>query len=300
MTTHKALGRGLEALTGQGLDAFFGTTIAKEEIKKDELAVTKIPIDSVFANRSQPREEFQEEPLKNLASSIARDGVLQPLVVSPLPDGKYELIAGERRWRASKMAGLKEVPVIVRTVSQEQRLELALVENVQRENLNSIEEGKGYQQLIDQFQFSAADVAERVGKSREYVANCVRLLKLPKVIQDDVVAGKISAGHARALLALTRVEEQLQMRERILSEQLSVRDIERMIQERGGVRRKITTRHKKDLPAQTKLILDEMQQALGTKVRMQSSGLQEGRGQLVVEFFSFQDLDRIYRTIVRK
>lgn len=300
MVPPKGLGpRGFDTITPKGLGAYFG-----EEVVPTTIAPTtgpqKVPIDAVFPNRSQPRADFSEEALKDLAASISKDGVLQPLVVAPASEGRFELIAGERRWRASKLAGLKEVPVIIRSVTDEERLELALIENVQREDLNPMEEARAFQQLTDEFQLQAADIAERVGKSREHVANTLRLLKLPTLLQEDIRTGKLTAGHARCLLALPHLEEQLRMREVILAAQLSVRDVEKMIQERTGVVRKKHVRLKKSLPAQVKLVLDEMQQALGTKVRIQSVGVQEGRGQLVIEFFSYQDLDRVYRKIVHR
>ena len=294
MTQNKGLGRGLDSFGGKGLEAFFAEKPAAPS------GIKTVPLDSIFPNRSQPRDIFSEEQLKDLSVSISKDGILQPLIVAPATEGRHELIAGERRWRAARMAGLKEVPVVIRGATEEQRLEWALIENIQRENLNRMEEAKAYQQLVEQFQWAAADVAERVGKSREHVANMVRLLKLPKLVQEDVSNGKMTMGHARALLALDRLEEQLHLREKILENSLSVRDIERMIQERGGVRRKRVVRSKKNLPVQIKLVLDEIQQALGTKVRIQGSSGQEGRGQLVVEFFSYQDLDRLYRKIVQK
>lgn len=290
MQARKALGRGLDSLISP-TEPTLGSEI------KETLPGRTVPIDRIFANRQQPRYLFKEEALQELALSIKRDGLIQPIVVSATMDGRYELIAGERRWRASKMAGLQEVPVIIKNVSEEKRLELALVENIQRENLNPIEEAKGYQTLVDQFQLSHADIAERVGKSREYVANAVRLLKLPKVIQEDVRQRKMKSGHARSLLALPSVEEQLFFREKILKEVLTVRDVERMVQERKGLARKIHQSRKKNLSPQTKLLLDEIQRALATKVRLQQSAI-DGNGTLLIDFYSWQDLDRIYKKLV--
>lgn len=219
------------------------------------------------------------------------------MVVAPSFEGKFELIAGERRWRAAKLAGLNEVPVIIRNVQEDKMLELALIENIQREDLNAIEEAKGYAVLTERFGLNHADIGEKVGKSREHVANAMRLLKLPKIIQEDIATDKMSAGHARALLALSIIQDQLYFRERILAETLSVREIERMIQERGVVRRKMRRTLKMNLPPQIKLLLDELEKSLATKVRMKTSA-REGQGQLVIDYYSWQDLDRVYKKLV--
>lgn len=289
----RALGRGLASLISPEIEA---PSPASIEGSSTITPVMQVPVDRIFANRQQPRHEFEEEAIAELAASIKRDGVLQPLVVCPSVDGRYELIAGERRLRASKMAGLTEVPVIIKSVHDDKMLELAMVENIQRENLNPMEEAKGYQSMVERLQITHADVAERVGKSREHVANSLRLLKLPKIIQNDVAAGRMSAGHARAVLSLNSLEEQLRIRERILEETLSVRDVERLIQERVGVRKKIERRSKKNLSPQIKLLLDDMEKALGTRVRVQTGTL-EGHGSLLIEYYSWQDLDRIYKKI---
>jgi len=284
----RALGRGLASLISPVADP-----IAEEKAGPK----TVLPIDQIFANRQQPRLEFDEGAIQELALSIKRDGVLQPIMVTPSADGRYELVAGERRFRAARMAGLTEVPVTIRSVSGDKMLELALIENIQREDLNAIEEAKGYQSLVDQFQISHADIAERVGKSREHVANSLRLLKLPKLVQEDVAGGRMNAGHARAILALPSLQDQLHFREKVLAESLSVRDVERMIQERGGVRKIIRKNSKKNLSPQIKLLLDEIEKALGTKVRLQMSAV-EGHGTVSIDYYSWQDLDRIYRKII--
>ncbi|MDO8527915.1 MAG: ParB/RepB/Spo0J family partition protein [Deltaproteobacteria bacterium] len=282
----KALGKGLASL------------ISPEVIPMPETTngPTFISVDSIFANRQQPRHEFDDEAIKDLAESIKREGVLQPLIVCPSMDGRFELIAGERRWRASKLAGLTQVPVIIKSVQDDKMLELAMVENIQRQNLNAMEESKGYQAMVDRFQISHADIAERVGKSREHVANSLRLLRLPKIVQDDISAGRMTAGHARALLSLASLQDQLHFRERILEETLSVRDVEKLIQERGGVRKKNQRGPRKNLSPQIKLLLDEMEKSLGTRVRLQMGAI-EGRGSVVIEYYSWQDLDRVYKKI---
>lgn len=289
----KGLGRGLDSLITPGPVTASLSETTGEAFKE----TASIPIDSIVPNRHQPRIQFDEESLQELAISIKREGVLQPLLVAKGVDGRYELVAGERRWRAAKMAGLTQVPVIVHDISEEKMLELAMVENIQREDLNAIDEAKGYQMLTERFQLGHADIAERVGKSREYVANALRLLKLPKVIQEDVASKKMSASHARSLLALPSLEDQLYFREKILEGVMSVRDVEQMIRMKAGIVKNKRARHKKHLSEQIKLLLDELQKSLGTKVRIYP-GAQGDKGQLVIEYYSWQDLDRIYRRLI--
>lgn len=312
MQHRKALGRGLESLMGP--EVIPSPMVPSQTMPPQVLPPVVVPlqdlpslenrqglhvvaIDKIFPNRQQPREEFEEEGLKDLTASIKADGILQPLVVAPSSDGRYELIAGERRFRAAKAAGLTEVPVVIRNADEQKRLELALVENVQRKDLNAMEEAKGYQSLCDRFGYNHADVAEKVGKSREHVANSLRLLKLPRLVQEDVSQGKISSSHARALLALPSLQDQLYFREKILQEGLSVRDIERMIQDRIGFRKKIRRNTKLSLSPQMKLVKDELEKTLATKVRFQP-GIKEGEGKIVIDYYSGEDLDRIYRKIV--
>lgn len=286
----KALGRGLESLMGPA-------PLPDPAKEMGEIPPTRLPIEKIFANRQQPRLEFNDESLGELALSIKRDGVLQPLIVTPSAGGRYELVAGERRLRASKMAGLTEVPVLVKKIDDNKMLELALIENIQREDLNAMDESKAYQAMVERLGLTQADVAERVGKSREHVANSLRLLKLPKLIQEDVMFSRISAGHARALLSLANLEDQLQLREKILAETLSVRDVEKMIQERGGFRKKNHRSMKKNLSGEIKLLLDALEQRLGTRVRLQMSAV-EGNGSLQIEYYSWVDFDRIYKKII--
>lgn len=286
MTQRKVLGRGLESLMSSEVLPFPET----------HQRPTHVPIERVFANRRQPRTSFDEPALKELADSIGKEGILQPLIVKSMGDGRYELIAGERRLRAAKLAGLTEVPVLVRNVEEAKMLELALMENIQREDLNPIEEAKGFQALNEQFGLDHADIAERVGKSRESVANSLRLLKLPLAIQEDVVQQRMSASHARALLALSSKEEMLFFREKILKETLSVRDVEQLVQSRSLRPRKIRANLKKHLSPQMKLLIDELEKVLATKVHFKI-GVKEGQGQVVIDFYSWQDLDRVYQKI---
>lgn len=286
MTQRKVLGRGLESLMSSEVLPFPET----------HQRPTHVPIERVFANRRQPRTNFADESLQNLAESIRKEGILQPLIVKASGEGRYELIAGERRLRAAKLAGLAEVPVLIRNVEENKMLELALMENIQRENLNPMEEAKGYQVLNEQFGLDQADIAERVGKSRESVTNTLRLLKLPLAIQEDVAQDRMSSSHARALLALPSKEEMLFFREKILRETLSVRDVEQLVQVRSLRPKKMRANLKKHLSPQMKLLIDELEKVLATKVHFKMKA-KEGQGQVVIDFYSWQDLDRVYKKI---
>lgn len=289
MQQRKVLGKGLASLIPSFHPATPESTGAE--------GVLKVPIDAIVPNRQQPRTVFDEERIEELSASIRIHGVIQPLLVRPSLGDRFELVAGERRWRAARKAGLTEVPVIVKQIDDGELLELAVIENIQREDLNAIEEAKAYQALIDQFDYSQDEVAEKLGKSRAAVANMLRLLHLPKVIQEDVVQGRMSAGHARALLVVEDLQEQLTLRERILHMQLSVRHIERIIQERRG-RGRVSLRSKtQHLTPQLRLIVEEITKILGTKVTLRPVG--EKGGDLTIEYYSLQDLDRIYRRIVK-
>ncbi|MFM8316695.1 MAG: ParB/RepB/Spo0J family partition protein, partial [Deltaproteobacteria bacterium] len=222
----KPLGRGLASLIpeAQGPEG----QLPGAQIKKDFFYCD---IEKIVPNTYQPRKIFQKEALDELVESVKVHGVIQPLVVRQ-KDGRYELIAGERRWRAAQRAGLKQVPVVVKEIDGDQTsLEMAIIENIQREDLNCIEEAIAYQQLMDEFQLSQEDIATRVGKNRATVANTLRLLKLPAVIREDITAGKITMGHARALLSLETAEDQLAIREAIVKKKLSVRETERKVAE---------------------------------------------------------------------
>jgi ParB family chromosome partitioning protein len=222
----KPLGRGLASLIpeAQGPEG----SLPGAQFKKDFFYCD---IEKIVPNTYQPRKIFQKEALEELVESVKVHGIIQPLVVRQ-KDGRYELIAGERRWRAAQRAGLKQVPVVVKEIDGDQTsLEMAIIENIQREDLNCIEEAIAYQQLMDEFQLSQEDIATRVGKNRATVANTLRLLKLPAVIREDITAGKITMGHARALLSLESAEEQIAVREMIVKKKLSVRDTERKVNE---------------------------------------------------------------------
>lgn len=282
MQLKRGLGRGLESLipppiiTGEEKGAGF----------------RKIPVNSIGPNRMQPRTVFDEEKIRELAESIREQGVIQPLIVSPKEDGRYELIAGERRLRAARMAGLEEVPVVIKKVDDEALLALSIIENIQREDLNPIEEATGYRELMEQFACSQEDVAKKVGKSRSAVANSVRLLSLPQIMQDDIVAGRYSAGHARAVLAVENLHERLKLREKIIAGTSTVRDVEKMVQSYlNGDKKK---RKRVELSTQMRELEETMKGRLATKVEI----LPKGKGgKIVIEYYSPEDLNRIYRKI---
>lgn len=276
---------------GRGLESLIPPPVIPIETK--ETGTRKVPISSILPNRMQPRTVFDEEKIRELSDSIRENGVIQPLIVSPKEDGRFELIAGERRLRAARLAGLLDVPVVIKEVDDENLLAISIIENIQREDLNPIEEALAYRELTEEFALSQEDVAKKVGKSRSAVTNCIRLLTLPKIMQDDVASGRYSAGHARAVLPLENLHERLKIRERLISDMPTVRDVEKMVGAHlGGNKRK---RESKEILPQTRNLADTMKGVLGTKVEIAPKG---SGGKIVIEYYSAQDLDRIYRKIV--
>jgi ParB family chromosome partitioning protein len=251
-----------------------------------------VSIDLITSNRLQPRTVFDDEKIRELADSIREDGIIQPLIVTPLSDGRYELIAGERRLRASRIAGLTEVPVVIKSVDQTDLLALSLIENIQREDLNPLEEARAYAELLEQFHLTQDEVAKRVGKSRVAVANSLRLLKLPTVVQDDVASGRYSAGHARALLAAEGIHEQLKLREWIVKTTPTVRNVEHKVAGLKGNHKQPLAKTI-NLPAQLSSIMERLRESLGTKVSVSLN--RKGGGKLIIDYYSWQDLDRLYR-----
>lgn len=274
---------------GKGLEALFVDN-ETEEITPSTLKLTEIE-----PNREQPRKDFDEKALSELADSIREHGVLQPLLVRPLKDGRYQLIAGERRWRASRMAGLTEVPVIVRNLDDQAAMELALIENLQRTDLNIMEEAAGYRELMERYGMTQEVVAKRVGKSRPAVANALRMLALPEATAKLVREGKLTAGHARALLGLPDPAEIDPLAERVLAEGLSVRETERLVADRK------VSPEKKPQPAvknwgedsrlkQTVLYLSEY---FGRKAQIKAK--KDGTGRIVIDFYSKEDLEALLK-----
>ncbi len=292
------LGRGLDTLIPENTK-----TVSSEKTKVVEKVVEKIvekpvelkvKISKVGPNKEQPRKHFDEDALMELADSIKQYGIIQPLVVQE-KNGFYEIIAGERRWRAAKLAGLKEVPVIVKEYSDIEIVEIALIENIQRENLNPIEEALAYKRLLNEFNLKQDEVAERVSKSRTAVTNSMRLLKLDERVQQMVIDDMISSGHARALLGIEDPELQVSVAARIFDEKLSVREIEKIVKEiQNGKPEK-----KKEQPVHDFIYNDleeKMKAAVGSKVSIKQGS--KGKGKIEIEYYSREDLERIIELIL--
>lgn len=270
---------------GKGLDAIF----AENDIENEHTAVL-LKVSELEPNRSQPRRAFNEQALGELADSIAQHGVLQPLLVRPLMGGGYQIVAGERRWRAARMAGVEEVPAVVREMSDSEVMEMALIENLQREDLNPLEEAQGYQSLMETYGMTQDEVAKTVGKSRPAVANALRLLNLPAQLQKLVSAGTISAGHARALLSFPDEKSMLEAA-KAAEAGASVRDIEKMAQRANAKPKAKTPVHKVRYYEEAELALKEN---LGRKVHV--SGTKK-RGVLQIEFYGKDDLADLLKQI---
>lgn len=254
----------------------------------DMTATNMLSINEIQRNEDQPRKTFDEGALQELSDSITQHGVLQPLLVRPLPQGGYQLVAGERRWRASRMAGLKEVPVVIRELSDVETMEIAIIENLQREDLNPIEEAEGLQALIDRCGFTQEEVAVSVGKSRPAIANALRLLKLPQEVRDMTRGGQISAGHARALLAFDNEPMIYEAAQNIIRNNLTVRDVERLAKMAEKTARTRTSSKRRDsFYDEVELSLTEV---LGRKVKVYNG---RGKGTLEIEFYSAEDLKEI-------
>lgn len=309
MAQNYGLGRGLSSLIPQKQNKnsqqekidrpkedynYFGSSAALERSEKTkEMASGGMPLEvevaKVFPNPHQPRKTFDELKLKELAASIKEHGIIQPLTVTKTQDG-YELIAGERRFQAAKIAGLLKVPVIIRDASELQKLELAIVENIQRHDLDPIEEARSYKKLIEEFEVSQEEVALKVGKSRSSIANKLRLLTLPIEIQKALMEGRISEGHAKAILAVDNPEKQRALFELIMKNSLTVRQVESKVKE-------VTVRtHKRSVVVdpEAKSIEDEISQKLGTKVKLTKAG---GGGKIIIEYYSQEELGNILKII---
>ena len=286
-----ALGKGLDSLIANKV----GTAPLAENKKSEEKpAEVKVKISKVEPNREQPRKNFDEDALLELAESIKQFGVLQPLLVQDRKD-YYEIIAGERRWRAAKIAGLKEVPVIIKKLTEQEMVEISLIENIQRENLNPIEEALAYKRLLNEFNLKQDEVAERVSKSRTAVTNSMRLLKLNEKVQQMVIDDMLTTGHARALLGIEDQEKQYVIAQQIFDEKLSVRETEKLVKK---------IQKEKDLPEKKKEELDEqvalayhdveekMKLILGTKVNIRAKD--DKKGKIEIEYYSMDEFNRIF------
>lgn len=294
MAAARGLGKGLDALIPSGINE----KVKKEEVKEKQEKKTEklegetiVNITKVEPNREQPRKNFDEDALEELAESIKQFGLLQPILVQ---DRKthYEIIAGERRWRAAKKAGLKEVPVIIKNLTEQEIVEISLIENIQRENLNPIEEAQAYKRLLTEFNLKQDEVAERVAKSRTAVTNSMRLLKLCDDVQQMVIDDMITTGHARALITIEDPEQQYAIAQQIFDEKLSVRDVEKLVKnlnKPAKVKKNVST--DKGLEAVYQDIEENLKQKLSTKVTITSKG--NGAGKIEIEFYSHDDLEKL-------
>ena len=296
-----ALKRGL----GKGLDSLIPTNVMMEsEVKHATVSTASsaeegkdgtlmVKLSKVEPNREQPRKNFDEDSLQELAESLKQFGMLQPILVQNRGDD-YEIIAGERRWRAAKIAGLKEVPVIVRELTDQEIVEISLIENIQREDLNPIEEAQAYKRLLTEFHLKQDEVAERVSKSRTAVTNSMRLLKLCDEVQKMVVDDMISTGHARALISIEDPEEQYLIAQKIFDEKLSVREVEKLVKDLYKPP-KPPKEENKTLQAIYQEISERLKQSLSTKVSV--SAKQNGAGKIEIEFYNHEDLERLLERI---
>lgn len=275
MTKRKALGRGFSAL--------FPETV----ISEDDRGFFYCPVASISPNPHQARQQFSESELTELANSIKEKGVIQPILVSQTKDG-FQLIAGERRWRAAQKAGLDKIPAWIRDVSPSEALELALTENIQRQDLNPIEEAFAYQELVHRFDLTQEALSKRIGKNRSTIANFLRLLKLPAVLQQDLIDGRLTTGHARVLVSIDSPAAQRVMRDLIVKKSLSVRQTEALTKKAGALKK--TKGLKDEIDTYLESLAKDLQDSLGTKVAIKRKGK---RGKIIIEFYSDEDLGRL-------
>lgn len=288
MAAKRGLGKGIDAMIS-GDD-----TKAKKVVKEVIKEVDTIDINKIEPNSNQPRKNFNEDKIHELAESIKQHGLIEPLIVQKGKKGFYTIIAGERRWRAAREAGVKEIPVVVKEYSDQQVMEIALIENIQREDLNAIEEAEAYERLIKDFNLKQDEVAERVSKSRVAITNSLRLLKLDPRVREMIIEDKIKSGHARALLSVTDPEEQYRLAVMIFDSSMSVRETEKMVKKYLADKDKPTKEIKKK-DTQTELIYKDYEEKLktviGTKVNINNKG--KGKGKIEIEYFSPDEFDRI-------
>ena len=303
------LGRGIGSLIGSfdydaQVENVINKTTAAEPVEKpskksktsesetkETVSAIYVPIKSISANPNQPRKSFDEESLRELSVSIKEQGIIQPIIVEEIVPGRYSIIAGERRFRAAKLAGVDQVPVIIRSLNELQRIQMSLIENIQRENLNPIEEATAYQYLMQRSDMTQEQVAEKVGKSRSAIANSVRLLSLSDEIKDDLISGTISAGHARAILSLVNPSDQKLLRDKIIDRDLSVREAEKLASEYNKGHKIVQKKKEKEEDPEISEIEERFVSAIGNRCEIKGN---LSRGKLLIRYRSQQDLERIY------
>ncbi|MCX7821080.1 MAG: ParB/RepB/Spo0J family partition protein [Brevinematales bacterium] len=277
---------------GKGMLALMDENIAEEIENKRTFS---IPIDKIMPNRYQPRKNFDEESLKELADSIKANGIIQPVIVSELGDGTYELIAGERRWRAAKIAGLTEIPVIIRDCTEAERLEIALIENIQRENLNPIEEALAYKEILERLSITQDELAQKIGKNRATITNTLRLLKLPEYVREKIVNKEISEGHARVILSLEDIDKMIAFTDYIIQHNLSVRETEKAVKDfltkNENVSRETSEKTTNYI---FKSFEDELIRSVGAKVEIKGN---HKKGKIEIHYFSAEEFEKIFNQL---
>lgn len=280
---------------GRGLASLIPVRVTEDKGVEQEKSFLTIPLAEIVSNPLQPRKFFDQQKIEELTASIREKGVIVPIMVTRR-NGQYELVSGERRFRAAIVAGLREIPAVIRETQPEEGLELAIIENVQREDLDPIEEATAYQELIDRFGYTQEQVAQKVGKDRATVGNSLRLLKLPMKVKRALQSGQITAGHARALLGVPEIEKQLYFVDKISEEGWSVRELEQRIASKRGIGLRRKGRQPLPLPSTVVQILDDLRRRLGTQVHLVPSGK---KGKIIIEYYSEMDLDRIYQILCK-
>lgn len=297
--TGKALGKGLSKGLGKGLDALISSEGIPEDTKD---SVVELKINDISPNEGQPRKNFAEDALQELADSIKENGVIQPIIVQKKGSG-YRIVAGERRWRASRLAGLKVIPAIVRELTDQQTMEQALIENLQREDLNPLEEAYAMQNLLKTHKLSQEQLAKRLGKPRATIANTVRLINIDESLQDFIRNGDLSAGHAKALLSLKDPEDQRKAADVIIAKDMTVRQAEEYVKRYLYLLEnpEVTTKPKKEVNSQfqlsTKEVEVKLKKALGSKVKLKVADMETGRGKIVIDYKNYEDLDRLIEVL---
>lgn len=288
MAARKGLGKGIDAMISGD------NTKTKQVVKEVVKEVDTIDINKIEPNNNQPRKNFNEDKIHELAESIKQHGLIEPLIVQKGKKGFYTIIAGERRWRAAREAGVKEIPVVVKDYSDQQVMEIALIENIQREDLNAIEEAEAYDRLIRDFNLKQDEVAERVSKSRVAITNSIRLLKLDERVREMIIEDKIKSGHARALLGVSDGDEQYKLAVMIFDNSMSVRETEKMVKKYLADKKK-PVKEVREKDTQTELIYkdyeEKLKSVIGTKVNINNKG--KGKGKIEIEYFSADEFDRI-------
>ena len=288
MAARKGLGKGIDAMISGD------NTKTKQVVKEVVKEVDTIDINKIEPNNNQPRKNFNEDKIHELAESIKQHGLIEPLIVQKGKKGFYTIIAGERRWRAAREAGVKEIPVVVKDYSDQQVMEIALIENIQREDLNAIEEAEAYDRLIRDFNLKQDEVAERVSKSRVAITNSLRLLKLDERVREMIIEDKIKSGHARALLGVSDADEQYKLAVMIFDNSMSVRETEKMVKKYLADKKK-PVKEVREKDTQTELIYkdyeEKLKSVIGTKVNINNKG--KGKGKIEIEYFSADEFDRI-------